>query len=358
MVRFLLTVSRALFVPIAAPLRYARHRSPLSTSLQSAGTGAGYPTMKGAASGGESSPRKELQLLSKSRDAFVEWAVQNAIPISCTQPIPAGEDDGGDQNDPFLSYLGDAVERSSASVVLLSEGFHNCREMMSLHHRVVRHLCARRGFRVVATESGMPESRDVADYVAASSDREYSAAEAEAVWTKGLNKMYSAWIEGRELVEWMREHNRKNLQRSAPMQRHPQEMISYCGLDIGGFYSDWTYPMSKITNYMKGKFPEFEAEWSRKIGPILDIMGTVQARHNYQHLLTPSQKSTLALLLDELVAKFNSRGDELDGDFEFEWAKQSAISVGVGCFIPMEYARGTSLFLISLIHSICLDATC
>ena len=86
--------------------------------------------------------------------------------------------------------------------------------------------------------------------------------------------------------------------------------------------------MSRIQKYLKGQFPEFEVEWSRKIKPILDVMGNVQARYNYQHLLTPGQKSTLAILLDELVMELNSHGDELEGDFEFEWAKQSAISVG------------------------------
>ena len=64
-----------------------------------------------------------------------------------------------------------------------------------------------------------------------------------------------------------------------------------------------------------------------KIQPILDIMGSTQARYNYQHLLSPSQKATLAVLLDELVLKLSSHSDEFEGDSEYEWIKQSAISV-------------------------------
>eukprot|EP00584_Thalassiosira_punctigera_P016975 CAMPEP_0172566068 /NCGR_PEP_ID=MMETSP1067-20121228/110493_1 /TAXON_ID=265564 ORGANISM="Thalassiosira punctigera, Strain Tpunct2005C2" /NCGR_SAMPLE_ID=MMETSP1067 /ASSEMBLY_ACC=CAM_ASM_000444 /LENGTH=160 /DNA_ID=CAMNT_0013357091 /DNA_START=84 /DNA_END=562 /DNA_ORIENTATION=+ len=159
----------------------------------------------------------------------------------------------------------------------------------------------------------MPESRDVANYVATSLDREYPEKEKEALWKRGMNKMYSAWVEVRELVEWMRGYNREEMQKSIRTRRNhdPQEMVSYCGLDIGGFYSDWTHPMSKIQSYIKGQFPAFEAEWSREIEPILEIMGNIQARHNYQHVLTSNQKSTLAMLLDKLVTDLSSHIDEL-----------------------------------------------
>ena len=69
--------------------------------------------------------------LSKSRQVFIDWAIQNAIPIECIQSI---QHDDKDQSEPFLSYLSDAV--SSASVVMLSEGYHNCKEIMSLHLRI------------------------------------------------------------------------------------------------------------------------------------------------------------------------------------------------------------------------------
>jgi len=183
------------------------------------------------------------------------------------------------------------------------------------------------GFSLVASESGMPESRDVADYVTTPLDNEVYSDDNEKdnmIWKRGLNKMYSAWLEGRDLIEWMR------MQNNSTSSKTQQSMIGYCGLDIGGFYSDWDYPITKIQSYLKGEFPEFEQEWSRKLQPILDIMGNVKARYNYQHLLTPSQKSTLAVLLDELVMTMNSRQDELEGDIEYEWTKQSSISVS-GC---------------------------
>lgn len=271
----------------------------------------------------EDLPSEKARHLADSREAFVAWAVQNSIPIDCIEPFQS--DDGkhpSGQQDPFLSHLGAAVAQSS--VVLLSEGFHNCREMMTLHHRIIQHLCTSCGFGIVGSESGLPESRDVADYVTAL-DKKYSEMEKEQLWSSGLNKMYSAWSEGRDLIEWMREHN---LQLGTEAHTtSARETIGYCGLDIGGFYTDWSYPVSKIQSYLRDQLPEFEAEWSKKIEPLLDIMGRSKARYNYQHLLSPAQKATLAVLLDELVLELKSREEELAGDLEFEWARQSAISV-------------------------------
>ncbi|KAL9178769.1 hypothetical protein ACHAXT_003900 [Thalassiosira profunda] len=268
--------------------------------------------------GGPTLTNERERELSRSREAFIKWGACNAIPIECIEPAGPDSGDYRQDEDEFLSCLGEAV--SSASVVLLSEGYHNCREMMTLHHRIVQHLVANFGFDIVASESGLPESRDVADYIA-SPDREYTETEKEEMWGRGLNKMYGAWAEGRELIEWMWDYNLRAKDENARVR------IEYCGLDIGGFYPNWTHPVSKIQRFLKDQLPAFEAEWSRKIEPILDIMGKEKARYNYQHLLSPEQKSTLANLLDELVLRLNSCNEELAGDLDFEWARQSAISM-------------------------------
>ena len=263
--------------------------------------------------------------LSESRQVFIDWAIRNAIPIECIHPI---QHEDKDQSGPFLSYLSDAV--SSASVVMLSEGYHNCKEILALHLRIIQHLCVKcdDDFLIVGTESGMPESRDIEDYIT-SLNKTYSSKDKDVLWKKGLNKMYSAWVEGRELIEWMRAYNMQH------QKHHQNELLHYCGLDIGGFYSDWEYPLSKIQRYLKDQSPNFEQEWSAKIQPILDMMGNTQARYNYQHLLSPSQKATLAVLLDELVLKLSSHSDEFEGDSEYEWTKQSAISVSARLHVKM-----------------------
>lgn len=105
------------------------------------------------------------------------------------------------------------------------------------------------------------------------------------------------------------------------------DLVDYCGLDIGGFYSDWTHPISIIKRYIKQHFPQFERNWSQQMNPLLNALGTSKARYNYQHKLTAADKNKLALLLDELVNMMTSKRDEFNGDLDFEWTRQSAISM-------------------------------
>ena len=65
----------------------------------------------------------------RAESHFIEWAKKNSKEISSLVPV----DDTSD-----LEAVGAAI--GSAKFVALSEGFHNCKEMMSLHHRIIRYL--------------------------------------------------------------------------------------------------------------------------------------------------------------------------------------------------------------------------
>ena len=67
--------------------------------------------------------------------------------------------------------------------------------MMSLHHRIVKYLISNCGFTIVATESGLPESKLVFDYV-----QNNEKVNLETVYKDGLNQMYSQWKEGCDLI--------------------------------------------------------------------------------------------------------------------------------------------------------------
>ena len=98
-------------------------------------------------------------------DAFVAWAKENAVDIESVDPLSEGDDLRA-----IASAIGDDVE-----IVALSEGCHNSKQMMSLHHRIVRHLVEHCGFNVVATETALPESRLIHDYVQARYSTVYAA---------------------------------------------------------------------------------------------------------------------------------------------------------------------------------------
>lgn len=281
------------------------------------------------------------QLLSASRQAFIDWAAENAVPIE-----KLTRDDYRDTtvyNAAFLKSLKGAIQSSSATVVMLSEGFHNCKEMMTLHAAIIDYLITELGFRVVASETGLPESRVISDYLQ-DEPRVLTCDEEDEIWA-GLNKMYSAWSEGKDLIDLLIICNAKLMSGYGH-----DNFVDYCGLDIGGFYSDWTHPISMIQRYMKQQFPQFERDWSQQMNPLLNALGTTQARYNYQHKLTSAEKNKLALLLDELVDMMTSKRDDFDGDRDFEWTRQSAISVSVFqiCIVLVKVAYTSCLMAVSM----------
>ena len=125
---------------------------------------------------------------------FIEWARENKIEINSVDPQYDG--DNIDLK-AIASTIGDDVQ-----IVALSEGCHNNKEMMLLHRRIIKYLIENCGFTIVATETGLPESRLIFDYV-----QNQPVSDVEAMYKKGLNKMYAEWQEGRDLIEWMRVYN-------------------------------------------------------------------------------------------------------------------------------------------------------
>ena len=192
-------------------------------------------------------------------NAFVKWAKENIVEIESFDPQFEGKD-----LEAIASAIGDEVQ-----IVALSEGCHNNKQMMSLHDRIIRYLMENCGFTIVATESGLPESKLIHDYVQNNAVVE----DVEAMYQIGLNKMYSQWQEGRNLIEWMRGYNQKH-----------HNKLQYYGLDIGGFYQNWKTPMDQICNYLERVDSEFAMMLKEKLSPFLSVM-TENARINYNEKL-------------------------------------------------------------------------
>ena len=238
-------------------------------------------------------------------NSFVAWAKENAVDIESVDPLH----DNGDDLRAVAAAIGEDIE-----IVALSEGCHNSRQMMSLHHRIVRHLVEHCGFNVVATETGLPESRLIHDYV-----QNRPVTDVEVMYKSGLNKMYSEWQEGRELVEWMRSYN----------QGHGNK-LHYYGLDIGGFYENWKLPMDLVYAYLRSVDPKFGQTLQEKLAPFLNVM-SVKARINYNEKLSALERTQLAVHLQEAVEHFDQNEEEYVSRSlnrsEFEWARQSIISM-------------------------------
>ena len=251
------------------------------------------------------------QFIKESRGIFLEWAHSNMIPL--------GDDDG---DEGALEAIAAAI--GDARVVALTEGCHNSRQMMELHFRLVRHLVEHHNFTTVLTETGFPESRIILEYVRGKEiemDR-------EEMYQIGLNKMYSAWEEGREMIEWIKEYNRHQ---DTSDEEHE---VHYYGVDIGGFYQNWKTPLKEVLGYLQryvftAKKAYVIMELTKRFEPILEAMAK-DARKHYTDRMTREERADLALLLDETVDLFASMESEYverSGRFEYEWARQSLLSM-------------------------------
>jgi protein-L-isoaspartate(D-aspartate) O-methyltransferase len=142
-------------------------------------------------------------------DALTRLIRESAEPIDDIESVSLS---------PLLDRLGDA------RVVLLGEATHGTSEFYRMRARITRELILRRGFRLLAVEADWPDAAVVDRYVRhlPASPRPWQAFSRFPTWM---------WRnqETRELVEWLREYNRE--------QVDPSARVSFHGLDLYTLYT-------------------------------------------------------------------------------------------------------------------------
>jgi protein-L-isoaspartate(D-aspartate) O-methyltransferase len=151
-----------------------------------------------------------------------------ARPVTAAAPVPAlsarvsaacepfDQIEGADLA-PLLERIGDA------RVVLLGEATHGTSEFYRLRGRITRELVERKGFAIIAAEADWPDAARIDHYVR---DLEHPAPD----WVAFTR--FPTWMwrnhEVRELVDWLREHNR-----ALP----PERRAGFYGLDLYSLYT-------------------------------------------------------------------------------------------------------------------------
>jgi erythromycin esterase-like protein len=120
-------------------------------------------------------------------DAFIAWARKHLLPLPAT--------DGRDDLAAISGRIG------SARVVALGEPAHGAHEPLAFRNRLFRTLVERNGFTAIAIESGLAESRHIADFIAGGPGCAVQLAAEHISWGFG------AFRENVELIEWMRDYN-------------------------------------------------------------------------------------------------------------------------------------------------------
>lgn len=210
------------------------------------------------------------------KESFIAWGKQNAHFFdSKTLSIP----------DSLLQRI--AADISDSKVVLLSEGFHNCQEMLQLQSQLIPYLVSHKGFNTVVMESGFPESAYLNDYI-------HSKDSIPNLWKRSIGQMYSKWKMGRKTMAFLRAHNQLG-----------GTNVDYIGADIGGFYNDWAFPFQQIFTYIDSVDARLSQSLKKDMAPYFKVM-TKYAAYHYMVKLSPAQKNNLAVILEDLIFTFHT----------------------------------------------------
>lgn len=229
------------------------------------------------------------------KELFVQWAQQQQLTFDF-------EEEKSLQG--LVEKIGQDI--GTARVVLLSEGFHNCEEMLQLQYELVTYLVQQKGFTVVATESGLPESKYLNAYI-------HGQDSIANLWQKGISKLYGQWQASRDLVNWMAAYNKNN-----------NNVLNYYGADIGGGYQDWEFPFQQVFEYLDTVDAPTSKKLQQDLTPYFAKMKPYAAYY-YVTKFSPQQKNDLALLLEELIQEFtNNKSSYLQksNSRDYEWVLQ------------------------------------
>src|SRR5262249_25624771 len=159
----------------------------------------------------------------------------------------------------------------SARIVGVGESIHGITEFLGLRQRSAEYLIERMGFTAVAIESGLPESRMVADYVA-------GADLPPRIWTDGFTWAMGSFPGARDLVEWMRRWNRN------PAHRRK---IRFYGMDVAGGNGSWLPAVQQVVGYLERVEPAFAPVIRDRLVPLVGKFarsGFVEANDAYSAL--------------------------------------------------------------------------
>lgn len=227
--------------------------------------------------------------------SFIEWAKKNALSF-----------------DPKINALPDsllqkiAADVADSRVVVLSEGFHNCEEMLTLQYALISYLVKEKGFNTIATESGLPESKPLNDYI-------HGKDSIPNLWEKSIDIIYSEWDMGRKTIEWLRTFNRTSSRK-----------VDYFGADIGGFYNNWAIPFEQIFAYTDAVDAPIAKQLRKDMAFYWKFM-TKWAAYHYTTKLTAEQQNNLVVLLDNLIQTFASNKERYiskSSKKEYQWILQ------------------------------------
>ena len=239
------------------------------------------------------------------RSSFLVWANASAHPIAASD-MDAPTDD--------LVPIQNMIGR--AKIVGLSEGQHGAAEPLVFRNRLFRHLVEHAGFRAIAIESGVVESRVLNDYVVR------GTGEFEAVMRQGFSNGFDTFQQNRELIRWMRSFNEG--------KDSDADAIQIYGLDVPGSPGNFDAArrpdtaLATALQYLHSVDPEAATDMRARFEKFLPVLNDV---HRYGELKTPERDALTAAVADlvSLMEREKHAYVRRSSEEDFDWAQRTAI---------------------------------
>lgn len=239
------------------------------------------------------------------RTSFLQWAKESLHPVSNADLVAATKD---------LRFIERMI--GDAKIVGLSEGPHAAAEPLIFRNRLFKHLVEHMGFKAIAMESGIVESRVLNDYVT------QGKGEFDSVLRHGFSNGFDTFRQNGELIRWIREHN----------ARLPPDAVKVqvFGLDVPGSPGNFDAARGPDTalrtslEYLHVVDPQAADQLQRRVEtflPVLkDINGYGDVKEPERDALTAAIADLVSLMERQQLAYIAKSSKE-----DFDWAERAAI---------------------------------
>ena len=234
------------------------------------------------------------------------WVGANARPLDSVEMTGALDD-----LQPFATIIG------SARVAAFGEQTHGAHEPLAFRNRLLRYLVEKLGFTAIAVETGLPESRAIADFVSGDAGAP-APGEAARIVLRGFTWGFGNFAENVELVRWMRDYNDD--------PRHARK-IRFYGIDLslGGPQGSTPTPaaIDGALGYLARVDSSTASAMRARFAPLTQYLpGSPSVR------ITAAAHDTLTAAIDALVERLERGRAEYvaaSSERDYAWAMRFAI---------------------------------
>jgi erythromycin esterase len=197
-----------------------------------------------------------------------------------------------------------------ARVVAIGEPFHDAHEPLSYRNEVIKNLVTQSGFKVIALETGLTQSKRLYDHVLG------KTSETNETLSSSFSYGFGDYKANIELIEWLRMYNSKQAS---------SNKVKLYGVDLTGqFFPSADKSLEAVLTYIVNLAPDMKVRIRTEYSEILPLFKS----NIYNQLSTDDRNNITAKVqgLINLLKRKRIQFTALSSKDDYEWALQQAVN--------------------------------